>query len=110
LKQLIALADGATQGEWEANQRSFGRPYIHTHANGERTPTVETLGRCQGLIGRKNSRFIAAANPQTVKAMAELLEQCEDVLRQRMTKGAYYEMKATLAAIQAFKAASTQED
>ena len=66
LQELIKLADAATPGPWEVDQRIC----LVRESNGGHTVKSQPC----------NLSFIAAANPATIKRMAELLVQCREAL------------------------------
>jgi hypothetical protein len=74
LTELIALADAATQNTYAygSNRCGCGDSICHNyHLN---------IAGSDGGIGEEDALFISAANPTTVKRMAELLVQCRDTL------------------------------
>jgi len=98
LDQLIKLADAATPGPWWAGKcepaDGHALAWIGNH-----------FVDCEG--GQRNYKeqvddaaFIAAANPTTVKRMAELLMQCREALDD--VDDPLWEVREALAALDEF--------
>jgi len=96
LNKLIQLADGATPGPWKKvddhgilaiiGPPSLKRPYNSLAID----------------FDAPDASFVAAANPTTVKRMAELLVQCREALKCQ-TPDYEFRLDEALAALDAFE-------
>ena len=97
LAELLAKAEAATQSEWVADTNygyCFWMAVGPRHLEPEREPADEAMHAAQA-----DARFIAAANPETVKALVAEVER----LRDRVEQARREEREALVKAVHSLK-------
>lgn len=105
LKHLRTVASEATQGEWELWDGNSWRRFGIKGKQGERPflyPIVWSDGQPDIVMRREDADYIAAANPQTMIALLDLIEQMGAALLKQAEASDVF-LDNTVEALQAYE-------
>ena len=111
MRDLKALAEAATGGEWTCSEKHDGR-FWHIQSGGQAIGATHAAGRKSPMAGifEANAKFIAAASPATVLALLADIERLEASVRLAGVAGEMAVHQAVGRAATAFGVAVLERD